>query len=936
MNENRQGFLWLDTRKEQGEMHLVIRYVNALTEEVWGRKSVRLRLFHINGSLLLDQEKEWKSHQEEMTFACPKVTYWDCEHPVLYEAEASLMTEGTVILKKECRIGFRDLKRDGNQIFWNDRPLKLKGICYRERPESPGQRLMDLKLFKQANINYIRSIYGNFSKEMLTLCDEMGFLVENTAPFYGIGTDKPAVQDLPHVLADFLKPLDLMLQEGCHVSILIWSLGHDCAWGSNFREMQLRIRSVDSIRPVTFHLPMSIPEEEEQPDVWPVHFIDYRQPFDQCYDQMVIFHTQGADNEIGYMTGCAREYEMPVLHEVWSPVACHNREETEADPAIREFWGNSIIRFVNKAYETQGCLGGAVLAGVDEDGSFEDMGKYEWGILNTGHQPKPEYHHVKMAYSPIFIKAVEETEKELVMVIENRFLHSDLNEVQPYIDSHKYSSSLQGGPGTTASFRIAMEDLDHQEEAVRIEFRSKDNEHVYRKYMWKKPYKGSDTYTGCKEEPQTAFQIREEDQSVWVENGIYSYEFSRETGLLRQGTVKGKNILAGGPFLCCTRLLKGKWMKESLQAEFAGRDQKTVRVTILGSYENTMDVCFRLTIGADGMLKTTYEIIKLYRHMPHTVKAGIGLDKGGINEKGVTYLLADHMKTLSWKRKGLWTSYPEDHMSRPEGTVILQASDEKSVREFYSSRHHITMAQAAAEDGSGIRVISDGSDSVRLRESARRVKILPESELQKGNYVIPDDVTVTFQGNWVEMEDYCGNYMGTEVLSKEAGSSMTLTFKGNGIRLYGPLDIPYGTCDIYLDGELQAEGVSQYPDKVYFPGMSRGYEKRYRCLLFEANGLPEGNHTLKVVVRGDGNESAVSQHAVLHKAQNTYTALDYVQLYGAGHPQQTRLTVNQDYNYARLVRGCYTRPKVVFTPGIQEGFRMYLMAPGQIEGGALQ
>jgi len=118
--------------------------------------------------------------------------------------------------------------------------------------------------------------------------------------------------------------------------------------------------------------------------------------------------------------------------------------------------------------------------------------------------------------------------------------------------------------------------------------------------------------------------------------------------------------------------------------------------------------------------------------------------------------------------------------------------------------------------------------------------------------------------------------------------------------------------------------------------MSRGYEKRYRCLLFEANGLPEGNHTLKVVVRGDGNESAVSQHAVLHKAQNTYTALDYVQLYGAGHPQQTRLTVNQDYNYARLVRGCYTRPKVVFTPGIQEGFRMYLMAPGQIEGGALQ
>ena len=45
----------------------------------------------------------------------------------------------------------------------------------------------DLELFKAAHVNFIRSIYYPFSEKMLELCDEMGFWVENTAPFYELG-----------------------------------------------------------------------------------------------------------------------------------------------------------------------------------------------------------------------------------------------------------------------------------------------------------------------------------------------------------------------------------------------------------------------------------------------------------------------------------------------------------------------------------------------------------------------------------------------------------------------------------------------------------------------------------------------------------------------------------------------------------------------------
>ncbi len=92
---------------------------------------------------------------------------------------------------------------------------------------------------------------------------------------------------------EFETAAEELLVNGSHTSVLLWSLGHDCAWGVNFGIIRDRIRELDDIRLMTFHLPMSIPEEEPQMDVWPVHDIDWRLPFDKTYDQMVIFHTPG-------------------------------------------------------------------------------------------------------------------------------------------------------------------------------------------------------------------------------------------------------------------------------------------------------------------------------------------------------------------------------------------------------------------------------------------------------------------------------------------------------------------------------------------------------------------------------------------------------------------------------------------------------------------
>lgn len=894
MIKKTEPFFWIETGKgSDGLMEIKLRQVIQKKEDNnGGETSPRLCVIGLeqNGTGPYLLEKQMEMTDGELCASCPGVKLWDPEHPYLYQVTITLQGKDGPAAVQEQKVGFRVLERKGKQLLWNHRPLKLKGVCYRERIGDPEGTRQDLALFYRANVNFIRSIYAPFSEELLKLCDEMGFLVENTAPFYEIGQSNTATQDLPHLREEFLKPVREMMLQGSHTSVLIWSLGHDCAWGANFREAAAYIRSLDRVRPLTFHLPMSVPEEEEQMDIWPVHYVDWRQPFDVCFDQMVIFHTPGAENEIGYMTGQA-DLEKPVLHEVWSPVACHNRDEIERDPYIRYFWGESICRFAEKSYRTEGCLGGAVLAGVDEDGSFEDMGKYEWGILDKNHCPKPEYEALQRAYAPVVIQSLEVKDGYLAVEVENRFLYTDLDQCRMRVNKRECSEALlKGKPGSVTVYRISLTDQKEAGKTVSIVFESGDGSreyiscHIPMAELVGKAISATElSLSAMSKEKELTIQWEERTNretdpgnkrgNLLVGNGIFTYKFSGETCLLVQADVRGRRILEGGPYLNCTGFLLGEWCGTEL---YAARSGEKVQVTIHGGYRDSLDICFRLMIAPDGTLDTSYEVIKLCRHMPHRVKAEIGMDVGGLNEKGASYILA-------------------------EG--IRQSREEK---EGSSCSFRIT-----DETGYGVSVCLEGEDRVRLE----RAPLLTQEA------VINDrNPRMVFTGSWHRMDDYCGNYKGTETLSREAGDTMSLVFKGSGIRLYGPQDMNYGMCDIYLDGYLAAEGVSQYPDKVDFPGMSRGYEKRYGQVLFETHRLKEGEHRLLVKVTG---RAAVG-------AQNTYTSIDYAVLEGRDYPEGIRLNVNQDYNYSRLVRGCYRRPRLELIPGARESFRMKLLSTGKV------
>lgn len=777
----KQELIWLDTvENPEGQMELIIKYRGSTNEE---NAAVLLEIRDKNNVLVKEKGelRQDTARVKTAVFKCQGVLCWTPDNPALYQVnivlELSDKNNEKTYIRHGQKLGFRSLKRQNQQVFWNHKPVKLLGICYRE-PDSKMENWetvlrRDLELFKAAHVNFIRGIYYPFSEKMLELCDEMGFWVENTAPFYELGQTQKNISELPHMQKEFETAAEELLVNGSHTSVLLWSLGHDCAWGVNFGIIRDRIRELDDIRLMTFHLPMSIPEEEPQMDVWPVHDIDWRLPFDKTYDQMVIFHTPGAENEIGYMVADA-DYPVPVLHEVWSPIVCHNRDEIQRDPGIRDFWGKSIRTFVEKSARTSGCLGGAVLAGVDEDGSFEGLMDYEWGILDVNHNPKPEYYHLKEAY---------------------------------------------GSAG-----KISEESVKEIEE------------------IWRRIQNETDT---------ADWKIQWTEDALYIENDKVFYTFSRKNCLMQEAGViekQGRRVLIkGGPFLNTAGFLLGKWIGKSL--EICSMDgAKNVQIKIAGTYENTLDICFYLTLFPNGMLETAYEVQRLFRHMPHRVKAEIGIASGGLGEKGGGYYVTepDRLQVIS-----------------PECKVRLEAAP----------------------------------------------------ELAEGAVVDNLDPRMNFVGNWVKMEDYCGNLNGSETLSNTAGDYLELNFTGTGITVYGSWDILYGMCDVYLDGKLWQKDVSQYPRKVDFPGMSRGYEKRYRQVLTEVHGLEEKEHTLRIEVTGTKEVGA----------QNTYTSIDYAVLEGSRYTGGFRMNLAVDFNYPRMVRGCVRRPDVKLIPSVRESFRMQML-----------
>ena len=655
---------------------------------------------------------------------------WDPEHPNLYNAEITLKSKGRVLETVNYRFGFKETVVAGNQVFVNGKPIKLRGVCRHEVHPTKGRSLTmeewkeDIRLFKEANVNYIRTSHYPPAEEFIALCDSAGFFVELESPLCWVGHGANihwAAAD-PHEMSLYQLIRQLVLesvgQYRNHPSVLIWSMANESQWGPIWDTILQEVNRLDPTRPVSFH---------DQA------FGGYNNYGSQAV-QIANFHYPGPSGP-----EMAWKSERPLLFGEYCHLNCYNRQETITDPGVRDDWGRGLERMWENMYHSRGNLGGAIWSGIDDIFFLPDgraVGYGEWGPIDGWRRPKPEYWHLKKTYSPVKIGItslpVPQQGQPVRLGVENRNLFTNLGEMEIRwkLRDENGTGSVWAEPGQTGLMVINPKSQPESGDFLEITIYS-PQKYLVDSYLIRFGPRQSPArkVSSPGEEPELLIQ----GDRVVVTSGGFEWVFSAKSGELIEAGKPGQLILAGNPDLQMLPLTSGPCVtdyKLDIQPlndlcsngrgklTGTGKDKGKVVLTTAFSYDQA-DLELTWTFDNTGVACVEY-----------TLKSKIDINP---RQVGLVFTLPGEFRKLAWEREAQWTIYPDDHIGRQAGTAVpfpaqgkgqfhfgVQpswpwSSDFNSMgsNDFKATRENIWWAELKNSENHGLLVVSDGKDAVR-------------------------------------------------------------------------------------------------------------------------------------------------------------------------------------------------------------------------------
>lgn len=199
---------------------------------------------------------------------------WNTENPYLYKVVTKIYENSKLVDNYETPLGFRYFNFDAEKGFsLNGKPTKILGVCLHHDNGALGAVenihavRRKLTLLKEMGCNAIRMSHNPHSLEMMQLCDEMGFIVQDEAfdvwKKAKVKNDAHKEWDAWHKqdLEDFIK------RDRNHPSVMMWSIGNeireqfDSTGIAITKELVKIVKNLDTTHPVTSALTENVPEK---------------------------------------------------------------------------------------------------------------------------------------------------------------------------------------------------------------------------------------------------------------------------------------------------------------------------------------------------------------------------------------------------------------------------------------------------------------------------------------------------------------------------------------------------------------------------------------------------------------------------------------------------------------------------------------------------
>ena len=192
---------------------------------------------------------------------------WTAETPHLYTLVLSLTdAEGNLVEARSVKVGFREVKIEGQQMFINGVPVKLYGVNRHDHSEYGGKSVTreemeaDVRLMKQFNFNSVRTCHYPNDPYFYELCDQYGLYVMDEANLETHGVGGKLSSDFTWT-GSYLERMTRMVErDKNHPCVVIWSLGNESGRGPNHAAMSGWVKDFDYTRPVHYEGGQGQPE----------------------------------------------------------------------------------------------------------------------------------------------------------------------------------------------------------------------------------------------------------------------------------------------------------------------------------------------------------------------------------------------------------------------------------------------------------------------------------------------------------------------------------------------------------------------------------------------------------------------------------------------------------------------------------------------------
>lgn len=642
----------------------------------------------LNELSIYNNEDGTKTHEFDVT----QPMKWDAEHPNLYTLQVKVKQNGKYTYSFTRKVGFREVKIVGNQMFVNGKQVKLRGACRHDIHPTLGRTTtneldsLDALIFKQTNMNFVRTSHYPPTEKFLEYCDKMGIYVECETAICFVNTHRqknyaPGASHNDSLFTGrYLNQLKEMVKAyRSHASIIFWSIGNESTYGINFQSSYDWVKATDKTRPAIFSYPGTVEKGKKVYDLMSFHYPG----------------VEGTMEQFGMSCNKFQVDNYPSIFDEWAHVPCYTYSSLQNDPNIRDFWGRSLDMMWANLFESKGGLGGAIWGYIDETFMIKKpkigkpywiefartskpkeyqgdcVGYGEWGVVDIWRREKPEFWGTKKAYSPIRLLQTEVTDftfnQSLNLPIYNRFDHTNLNEVKAFYTFKGEKKVLDMPnvlPHKKGILAFPANEWANGNEVI-VEFIANNGLLI-------------DAYTillGKKQEvigdEKGNIMVDESANVLTIKGDDFVIPFDKTTGSINNAISHGQVVIEKGPFLNLDLNVNHKtgpevrekaqnytvddkdWQMKSFSCI---KSNNRVVVTVNGTYK-CIAFEMNIQIASDGKMEINYKT----QNEPN----------GWLREAGLKFYLSQQFTKLNWERKGYWSYYPEGSFASNRGEALL-------------------------------------------------------------------------------------------------------------------------------------------------------------------------------------------------------------------------------------------------------------------------